>query len=124
MPNSEFKYCNKVQCPCCAKLQEELEKARSELQSLKQIINIIEEEERSMNNIEFRPIETRHITPKTSSKIEDGRWYVVRPKCQKRNQDPKQLKQFKIPLVVNRPWRCLWMLQREKANQQLKLLEL
>jgi hypothetical protein len=27
---------------------------------------------------------------------------VVRPKRQKRNQDPKQLKLFKIPLVVNR----------------------
>jgi hypothetical protein len=90
-----------VQCLCCAKLLEELEKARSELQSLKEIINIIEEE-RSTNNIEVRPTETRRATPKTPSKIEDGRRSVVRPKHQKRNQDPKQLKQFKIPLVVNR----------------------
>jgi hypothetical protein len=101
MANSECKYCNKAQCPCCAKLLEELEKARSELKSLREIINIIEEE-RSTNNIEVRPTETRCTTPKTPSKIEDGRWSVVRPKHQKRNQDPKQLKQFKIPLVVNR----------------------
>ncbi|PNF21874.1 hypothetical protein B7P43_G04390 [Cryptotermes secundus] len=83
MANSEFKYCNKVQCQCCAKLLEELEKARRELQSLKEIIIIIE----------VNPTETRRITPKSPSKIEDGRWSVVRP---------KQLKQFKIPLVVNR----------------------
>jgi hypothetical protein len=78
-----------------------LEEARSELQSLREIINIIEEE-RSTNNIEVRPTETRRTTPKTPSKIEDGRWSVVRPKHQKRIQDPKQLKQFKIPLVENR----------------------
>jgi hypothetical protein len=100
MVNSEFKYCNKVQRPCCTNLLEELAKARSELQSLKEIINIIEEE-RSTNNIEFSPTETRRIASKTPSKIEDGRWSVLRPKRQKRNQDPKQLKQFKIPLVVN-----------------------
>jgi hypothetical protein len=82
MANSEFKYCNKVQCPCCAKLLEELEKARSELQSLKEIINIIEEE-RSTINMEVRPTETRRITPKTPSKIEDGRWFVVRPNARR-----------------------------------------
>jgi hypothetical protein len=65
---------------------------------LKEIINIIQEE-RSTDNLEVRPIGTTGTTPRTPSKQEDGRWSVVRPKCQKRNQDPQQ---FKITLVVNR----------------------
>jgi hypothetical protein len=45
MANSEVKDCNKEQCQCCAKLLEELDRARSDLQSLKESINIIQEEE-------------------------------------------------------------------------------
>jgi hypothetical protein len=54
---------------------------------LTEIINIIREE-RSTENLKFRPIGTTGTTPRTPSKEKDGRWSVVRPKRQKRNQDP------------------------------------